>query len=222
MRRIITATAHPSVEDWAGDKPRLLLLNQHDRISAADKQRWASHFSAVGTRVFWTNGHSSGLRSIEKYVSFFVIGSTRGGCGSYRNTMPRWPWAYTSSTRSDEAIFMFTRKPPYIAVPGQDAPFTVRLGWSPDNVVVTGVYLFQRVHLFGAPRRGQQIHYVCRAADLANYLKRVDSQHFDKENGHETLGDVFQTLFKGSGKEVVVHPDIASKEVSGGYMLRWN
>ena len=44
--------------DWAGDKPRLLLLNQHDRISAADKQKWASHFHTLGTRVFWTNGKS--------------------------------------------------------------------------------------------------------------------------------------------------------------------
>ena len=63
-------------------------------------------------------------------------------------------------------------------------------------------------------------HEVGRRAQLEQ--KCVDSQHFDKENGHTTLGDVFQTLFKGSGKEVVVHPDIAGKEVSGGYMLRWN
>lgn len=123
---------------------------------------------------------------------------------------------------SDEAIFMFTRKPPYVAVPGEGAPFTVRLGWSAQSVVITGVYLFQRTHIFGAPKRGQQIHFICRAADLANYLKRVDSQHFDKENGHETLGNVFESLFRSSGKQVVVHPDIAKQALPGGYMLRWN
>lgn len=123
---------------------------------------------------------------------------------------------------SDEGIFMFTRKPPYVAVPGENAPFTVKVGWSPTNVVITGVYLFQRTHIFGAPKRGQQIHFICRAADLAEYLKRVDSQHFDGENGHKTLGDVFQSLFRGSGKQVMVHPDIAKQALPGGYMMRWN
>lgn len=123
---------------------------------------------------------------------------------------------------SDEAIFMFTRKAPYVPVPGENAPFTVRLGWSAQNVVVTGVYLFQRTHIFGSPKAGQQVHYICRAADLAEYLKRVDSQHFGEDNGHKTLGDVFQSLFRGSGKQVLVHPDIAKQALPGGYALRWN
>lgn len=123
---------------------------------------------------------------------------------------------------SDEGIFMFTRKPPYVAVPGENAPFTVKVGWSAANVVITGVYLFQRTHIFGAPKRGQQIHFICRAADLAEYLKRVDSQHFGEDNGHKTLGDVFQSLFRSSGKQVIVHPDIAKQALPGGYMLRWN
>lgn len=123
---------------------------------------------------------------------------------------------------SDEAIFMFTRKPPYVAVPGEGAPFTVRLGWSPQNVVVTGVYLFQRTHIFGAPKRGQEIHYICRAGDLADYLKRVDSEHFGEDTGHKTLGDVFESLFRSSGKQVMVHPDIAKQALPGGYALRWN
>ncbi|KAK9836759.1 hypothetical protein WJX74_007539 [Apatococcus lobatus] len=65
--RIISATEHPAVGDWAGDKPRLLLLNQHDRISAADKQKWASHFHTLGTRIFWTNGKSGeGVAKVAK------------------------------------------------------------------------------------------------------------------------------------------------------------
>lgn len=52
--------------------------------------------------------------------------------------------------------------------------------------------------------------------------KRVDSQHFGADNGHNTLGDVFQGLFRDSGKPVIVHPDIAKQALPGGYMLRWN
>lgn len=123
---------------------------------------------------------------------------------------------------SDEGIFMFTRKPPYVAVPGEGASFTVRLGWSRDSVVIIGTYIFQRTHIFGAPKRGQQIHFICRSADLAEHLKAVDSQHFDQENGHKTLKDVFESVFRAGGKAVEVHPDIAKLPIPGGYELRWN
>lgn len=122
---------------------------------------------------------------------------------------------------SDETTFMFTRKPPYMAIPGQGTPYTVRIGWSRDSVAVTGQCTFQRVHIFGEPGQGQQLHLICRAADLADDLKKVDSQHFDQENGHKTLGDVFNSIFKSSGSSVLIHPDIARKPVPAGYMLRW-
>lgn len=123
---------------------------------------------------------------------------------------------------SDEAIFMFTYKQPYMPVPNDGAPFTIRLGWSPQNVVIVGVYTFQRTHLFGAPKRGQQIHFICRSANFIQYLKAVDSQHFGDDNGHKTLGDVFQSIFRSSGQTVEVHPDIGKLDISGGYLLRWN
>ncbi|QRE74372.1 phage late control D family protein [Methylobacterium aquaticum] len=122
---------------------------------------------------------------------------------------------------SDEAIFMFTRKRPYMAIPGEGAPYTVHVGWSARAAAITGFYTFQRAHIFGEPRKGQQLHLICRGADFIDQMKRVDSQHFDKENGNSTLGEVFANLFKGNG-QVQVHPDIAKRAVPGGYLLRWN
>ena len=123
---------------------------------------------------------------------------------------------------SDEAIFMFTDKTPYMPVPNDGAPFTVRLGWSQQSVVIVGVYTFQRTHLFGAPKRGRQIHFICRSANFIQYLKAVDSQHFGEDNGHKTLDDVFQSIFRSSGQGVKVHPEIGKLPIPGGYMLRWN
>lgn len=123
---------------------------------------------------------------------------------------------------SDEAVFKFTRGLPYMAVPAEGTPYTVRVGWSADDVAVTGYYTFQRVHLLGNPRSGQQMHLVCRAGDFIDVLKRVDSEHFDQTNGHKTLGDVFRSLFKATGKAVAVAPEIDSRPIAGGYMLRWN
>ncbi len=111
---------------------------------------------------------------------------------------------------SDEAIFRFTRKKPYMEIPPQGTPYTVQAGWSAQGMALFGRYTFQRVHIFGEPKQGQQLHLICRAADFNDDLKKVDSQHFDKENGHSTLGDMFNSLFKSSGSRVLIHPDIAS------------
>ncbi|XYD09632.1 hypothetical protein R1A27_03450 [Methylobacterium sp. NMS12] len=127
-----------------------------------------------------------------------------------------------ASDVSDEAIFMFTRKPPYMPLPNDGTPFRVRLGWSNTDVVLVGYYTFQRTHIFGSPKRGQQLHLICRSANLVEHFKAVDSQHFDKEGGHYTLGDVFQSIFRSTGQTVDVHPDIAKLEIPGGYLLRWN
>lgn len=122
----------------------------------------------------------------------------------------------------DEAIFMFTRKPPYMPVPGQGTPYTVRVGWTERTAAVTGQYTLQKVRIFGHPKQGQQLHLICRAADFIDHLKRVDSEHFDEKTGHKTLSDVFNTLFKSSGAKVLIHPDIAKIPLPGGYKLRWN
>lgn len=123
---------------------------------------------------------------------------------------------------SDEAIFIFTRKRPYPPAPALDTPFQVYAGWSADDTAITGYYTFQRLHLFGDPKAGQRMEYICRAGDFIEHLKRVDSEHFDEKTGHKTLGDVFQSLFKSTGKSIVVAPEIAKQAIPGGYSLRWN
>lgn len=125
-------------------------------------------------------------------------------------------------TESDEAHFIFTRKKPYMPIPGTGAPFTVRVGWSERNAAITGYYTFQRVHIMGHPKQGQQLQFICRAGDFIEHLKAVDSEHFDEKTGHKTLGDLFESLFKSTGKPVVVDPEIAKRPIPGGYALRWN
>ena len=121
---------------------------------------------------------------------------------------------------SDESFFTFTRKKPYPPTPAVGTPFTVKLGWSPTDVAVTGYYTFQRIHLLGNPKQGQSMQWICRAGDFLDHLKKVDSQHFDEETGHKTLGDLFKGLFPG--QDVVVAPEIAGKSIPGGYFLQWN
>ncbi len=41
---------------WIGSKLRLVVLNQMDKVSEAERSRWASYFSrAANTRVVYTN-----------------------------------------------------------------------------------------------------------------------------------------------------------------------
>ena len=126
--------------------------------------------------------------------------------------------------QSDEAIITLTDGPPYFPVPGLGTPYVVRLGWSELSAVITGVYTFQRVHFFGAPKEGRKVQLICRAGDLNKDLKQMGSEHFDQETGHKTYGDVFRSLFKGMN--VAIAPEIAGKALpgsteGGGYLLRW-
>lgn len=121
---------------------------------------------------------------------------------------------------SDEATFLFTRKRPYMPIPGAGTPFTVRLGWSPREVALVGIYTFQRTHIFGAPKRGQQLHLICRAGDFIQHLKSVDTAHYDASNGFKTLGDVFRSVFKGTGKPVEIDPTIDKMPIPGDYLFR--
>lgn len=124
---------------------------------------------------------------------------------------------------SDEAAFMFTRKgPPTCRSPARARP--TRCIWAGTRAPRRSPAStpFQRVHIFGQPKQGQKLHLICRGADFIDTLKGVDSGHFDAKNGHKTLGDVFNSLFKGGNAQVRVHPDIAKRAIAGGYLLRWN
>lgn len=55
--RIPMSTRHPHVPKWAGNKPRLLLLNRRDMITEADRQAWTEFFVSRGRKVMWTDGN---------------------------------------------------------------------------------------------------------------------------------------------------------------------
>ena len=44
------------VPEWVGSKPRLLVINRSDAVSAADRRAWTAHFAAEGIRAYWTDG----------------------------------------------------------------------------------------------------------------------------------------------------------------------
>lgn len=54
--RIPMATAHPEIDEWMGNKKKILVLNREDMVSSADKQAWAEYFAKQGTSVLFANG----------------------------------------------------------------------------------------------------------------------------------------------------------------------
>ncbi|MFG6103513.1 ribosome biogenesis GTPase YlqF [Leptothoe sp. EHU-05/26/07-4] len=53
--RIPLATHHPEVDDWIGDKSRVLVLNRVDMISAEARQSWQTWFKEQGQAAYFTN-----------------------------------------------------------------------------------------------------------------------------------------------------------------------
>lgn len=53
--RIPLATHHPDVDDWIGDKSRVLVLNRVDMISAEARQAWQTWLKAQGQAAYFTN-----------------------------------------------------------------------------------------------------------------------------------------------------------------------
>ncbi len=122
----------------------------------------------------------------------------------------------------DEATITFSNGPPYFTSPPNETAFSVKLGWSKGSAVDKGTFYLQRVHLSGSPQQGERVSYICRASAFDIGLNKVGSQHFAEDNGNTTLNDVFQNLFKGTGKTVEVAPEIAGKPIPDGYYLQHN
>jgi ribosome biogenesis GTPase A len=53
--RIPLASHHPQVDDWIGNKPRLLILNRLDMIPESAHQQWVTWFKSQGKTVYFTN-----------------------------------------------------------------------------------------------------------------------------------------------------------------------
>ncbi|MBX2865569.1 MAG: ribosome biogenesis GTPase YlqF [Leptolyngbyaceae cyanobacterium MAG.088] len=53
--RIPLATYHPEVDDWIGDKARVLVINRVDMISPEARQVWQTWFKSQGQAAYFTN-----------------------------------------------------------------------------------------------------------------------------------------------------------------------
>lgn len=54
--RIPMATAHPEIDEWMGNKQKIIVMNREDMVSNADKQVWGEYFAKQGISVLFANG----------------------------------------------------------------------------------------------------------------------------------------------------------------------
>lgn len=65
--RIPLATHHPSVNEWVGDKLRVLVINRLDMISPQVKQLWTEWFLTHGEKPYFADAqHGKGIVAIAK------------------------------------------------------------------------------------------------------------------------------------------------------------
>jgi ribosome biogenesis GTPase A len=65
--RIPLASHHPEIEDWIGDKPKILLLNREDMIEKSVKLEWQNWFTSQGEKPFFTNAkQGKGVKTVNK------------------------------------------------------------------------------------------------------------------------------------------------------------
>ncbi|MBK1625203.1 hypothetical protein [Afifella marina] len=121
----------------------------------------------------------------------------------------------------DELHIIFRRQKPYLMPPPPGTVFTARLGWEAERAQMMGEFAYERTLYSGEPESGQEMILVCRAADLTDAWKRVDSEHFDDETGHKTYGDVLRTLASKAGVDVAIDATLDALPLPSGYLLRW-
>ena len=58
--RILLASRHPSLERWAGNKPRVLVVNRRDMVPPAARSCWQRWFRQQGELPIWCDGRRGG------------------------------------------------------------------------------------------------------------------------------------------------------------------
>ncbi len=107
---------------------------------------------------------------------------------------------------SDSCTLVFSTAPPFPSLPPKGTRYVVSVGWSTTAVAKTGVYTVQRAMIEGDPESGHKITVECRAADLADKAKTVDSGHWDDT----TLGAIVDDIAGKMGVTAVVDPEMRS------------
>jgi ribosome biogenesis GTPase A len=65
--RIPLATHHPQIDEWVGNKTRLLVMNRLDMIYPQVRSRWLDYFRRQGEVAYFTNAqHGQGVESVLK------------------------------------------------------------------------------------------------------------------------------------------------------------
>ncbi|GJP69898.1 hypothetical protein CLOP_g899 [Closterium sp. NIES-67] len=67
--RIPLATTHPQLDEWIGDKPKVLVLNREDMVTAADRRAWAEYYGdrEDGGAFCFTDGqHGAGILKLTR------------------------------------------------------------------------------------------------------------------------------------------------------------
>jgi ribosome biogenesis GTPase A len=65
--RIPLATHHPQIDEWVGNKTRLLVLNRLDMISPQVRSLWVDYFKRQGEVAYFTNAqHGQGVTAVLK------------------------------------------------------------------------------------------------------------------------------------------------------------
>jgi ribosome biogenesis GTPase A len=86
--RIPLATHHPQMQEWAGEKGRVLVLNRVDMISTEAREAWESWFRDQGERPVFTNAQQGkGVKAIAKVAQ--VAGESVNERRKARGMKPR-------------------------------------------------------------------------------------------------------------------------------------
>ncbi|AFY48930.1 ribosome biogenesis GTP-binding protein YlqF [Nostoc sp. PCC 7524] len=65
--RIPLATHHPQIDDWVGNKTRVLVLNRLDMIPPQVRSLWVDYFQNRGEEPYFTNAqHGQGITAVAK------------------------------------------------------------------------------------------------------------------------------------------------------------
>lgn len=86
--RIPLASHHPQVDDWIGNKPRLLVINRLDMIPESVYQQWVNWYKSQGVTPFFTNAkQGERIKAIVKAAQ--KIGEEINEKRSNRGMLPR-------------------------------------------------------------------------------------------------------------------------------------
>ncbi len=110
---------------------------------------------------------------------------------------------------SDTCTLTFRVSPPFPALPPKGTRYEVSVGWAASAMAKAGVYTVQHSAFSGDPESGHEITVECRAADLLDKVKTVDSGHWDDK----TLGEIVDDVARTMGKTALINPELRSIKI---------